>query len=302
MPANGDRTPPAIAGLAASIARLTEHDEQPAGPVPGLALFRRSHPSTPHSGLYQPSLCIVAQGAKEAHLGQERFVYDVEHYLITSVQLPAMFRVSRATPAKPYLGLTLIFDLVEVARLMADSQLPPPRIGQPLRGMATARADAALIGAVQRLVDLLDHPQDIPVLAPLIRREIIYRLLIGDEGARLRQMVTAGSQSQHLSNAISWLNRNFTAALRIDRLALMASMSPSTFHHHFRNLTALSPLQYQKQLRLREARRLMLAEDRDAASAAFSVGYESPSQFSREYRRLFGDPPARDIAKLRQAT
>lgn len=299
MPTNRDRSPSAIAGLAATIGRLTERGEQTTCAVPGLALYRRSAPSTPHSGLYQPSLCMVAQGAKEAQLGQERFVYDAENYLITSVQLPAMFRVSRATPAKPYLGLTLMFDLVEVARLMTESQLPPPRIGQPLRGMATARADAALVGAVQRLVELLNHQQDIPVLAPLIRREIIYRLLIGDEGARLRQIVTAGSQSQHISSAITWLNRNFTAALRIEKLASMASMSPSTFHLHFRTLTALSPLQYQKQLRLREARRLMLAEDKDAASAAFAVGYESPSQFSREYRRLFGDPPSRDIAKLR---
>jgi len=157
-----------------------------------------------------------------------------------------------------------------------------------------------LLAAFQRLVDLLAEPKDIPILAPIIQREIIYRLLVGDQGARLRQIASAGSQSQQIARAIEWLKGNFMQTLHIDDLAAQASMSNSTFHHHFRSITALSPLQYQKQLRLQEARRLMLAERMDAATAAFQVGYESPSQFSREYNRVFGAPPLRDITNLRQ--
>jgi transcriptional regulator GlxA family with amidase domain len=158
------------------------------------------------------------------------------------------------------------------------------------------------IAAFQRLLDLLDSPKDIPILAPIIQREIFYRLLVGDQGTRLRQMALTGSQSQQISRAIDWLKGNFTQPLRIEDLATQVAMSTSTFHHHFRALTAMSPLQYQKWLRLTEARRLMLAEDQDAATAAYQVGYESPSQFSREYSRLFGAPPLRDIASLRQVT
>jgi transcriptional regulator GlxA family with amidase domain len=166
--------------------------------------------------------------------------------------------------------------------------------------MATGKVTLPLVAAMQRLIDLLDAEQDIPILAPVIQREIIYRLLVGDQGERLRQIASAGSQSRQIAKVIEWLKGNFTAALRIDDLAAQARMSTSTFHHHFRSMTALSPLQYQKQLRLQEARRLMLAERMDAATAAFQVGYESPSQFSREYNRLFGAPPLRDISSLRQ--
>jgi transcriptional regulator GlxA family with amidase domain len=166
--------------------------------------------------------------------------------------------------------------------------------------MATGEATLPLLTAFQRLVDLLAEKQDIPILAPVIQREIIYRLLVGDQGERLRQIATAGSQSQQIAKAIGWLKSNYSQAISMDELAAQANMSTSTFHHHFRSLTALSPLQYQKQLRLQEARRLMLAERMDAANAAFQVGYESPSQFNREYNRLFGAPPLRDITKLRQ--
>jgi transcriptional regulator GlxA family with amidase domain len=166
--------------------------------------------------------------------------------------------------------------------------------------MATGEVTQPLLNAFLRLIDLLDDEQDIPILAPVIQREIIYRLLVGDQGTRLRQIAAAGSQSQQIARAIEWLKNNFTQPLSIDDLAEKASMSNSTFHHHFRSMTALSPLQYQKHLRLQEARRLMLAERMDAANAAFQVGYESPSQFSREYNRQFGAPPLRDISKLRQ--
>jgi AraC-like DNA-binding protein len=166
--------------------------------------------------------------------------------------------------------------------------------------MATGEVTLPLLTAVQRLIELLADEKDIPILAPIIQREIIYRLLVGEQGTRLRQIASTGSQSHQIARAIDWLKANFTQSLRIDDLAAQASMSSSTFHHHFRSMTALSPLQFQKQLRLQEARRLMLAERLDAATAAFQVGYESPSQFSREYNRLFGSPPLRDIAKLRQ--
>jgi transcriptional regulator GlxA family with amidase domain len=187
-----------------------------------------------------------------------------------------------------------------MSQLMVDSNLPPPRPQQSSRGMATGEITLPLLTAFQRLIDLLDEPKDIPILAPIIQREILYRLLVGDQGARLRQMASAGSQSQQIARAIYWLKSNFTQSLRIDDLATQVNMSTSTFHHHFRAVTAMSPLQYQKWLRLNEARRLMLTENQDAATVAFQVGYESPSQFSREYRRLFGEPPLRDITNLRQ--
>jgi transcriptional regulator GlxA family with amidase domain len=194
----------------------------------------------------------------------------------------------------------LKLDLREISQLLVDSNLPPPRPNQSSRGMALGEVTLSLLTAFQRLIDLLDEPKDIPILAPVIEREIFYRLLVGDQGARLRQMASAGSQSQQIARAIYWLKDNFTQPLRIDDLAMQVNMSTSTLHHHFRQVTAMSPLQYQKWLRLNEARRLMLTEDQDAAAAAFQVGYESPSQFSREYSRLFGNSPLRDITSLRQ--
>jgi transcriptional regulator GlxA family with amidase domain len=194
----------------------------------------------------------------------------------------------------------LKLDQREISQLMVDSNLPPPRAQESNRGMAIGEVTLPLLTAFQRLIDLLAEPKDIPIVAPIIKREIFYRLLVGDQGARLRQMASAGSQSQHIARAIDWLKDNFTQTLRIEDLATQVHMSTSTFHHHFRSLTAMSPLQYQKWLRLNEARRLMLTERMDAATAAFEVGYESPSQFSREYGRLFGAPPLRDITNLRQ--
>ena len=290
----------AIEALKNSIARWTEQGELFTTAVPGLSLFRRSEPTEPMTGMYEPSICMVAQGAKRVVLGDDTYVYDAGHYLITSVHLPTVVQVVEASRERPYLGLKLTLDQREIAQLMADSNLPPPRTQQSSRGMATGQVTLPLVTAVQRLIDLLDAEQDIPILGPVIQKEIIYRLLVGDQGARLRQIAAAGSQSHQIARAIEWLKGNFNQPLRIDDLAAQARMSSSTFHHHFRSMTALSPLQFQKQLRLQEARRLMLAERLDAATAAFQVGYESPSQFSREYNRLFGAPPLRDITKLRQ--
>ncbi|HXX57080.1 MAG TPA: AraC family transcriptional regulator [Thermodesulfovibrionales bacterium] len=292
----------AIGALGRSIARWTDRGNQYETGIPGLSLHRREEPSEPISIMYEPRVCVIAQGAKRVLLGEEAYVYDAHHFLITSVDLPAFVQVVNASREKPYLGLVLRIDQREISHLMVDSNLPPPRPQQSSRGMATGEVTVPLLTAFQRLIDLLDEPKDIPILAPIIQREIFYRLLVGDQGARLRQMASAGSQSQQIARAIYWLKGNFTQPLRIDDLASQANMSTSTFHHHFRAVTAMSPLQYQKWLRLNEARRLMLTENQDAAAAAFQVGYESPSQFSREYSRLFGAPPLRDITNLRQMT
>jgi AraC-like DNA-binding protein len=286
--------------LGKSLAQCTENGEQHITPIPGLSLFRRDEPTEPVSGMYEPSICLVAQGAKRVLLGDETYVYEAHHYLITSVHLPTVAQVIAASREKPFLGLRLKLDQREMSQLMVDSNLPTPHAQQSSRGMATGEVTLPLLNAFQRLIDLLAEEQDIPILSPVIQREIIYRLLVDDQGARLRQIASVGSQSHQIAQAIDWLKGNFTQPLRIDDLAAQARMSTSTFHHHFRSMTALSPLQYQKQLRLQEARRLMLMEYLDATTAAFQVGYESPSQFSREYNRLFGAPPLRDVTNLRQ--
>lgn len=290
----------AIDTLGRSIAQCTEKAEFYATAVPGLSLFRRDEPTEPTSGMYEPSICMAVQGAKRVILGEDIYVYDAHHYLITSVHLPTIVQIIEARPEKPYLGLRLKFDLREVSQLMADSNLPQPRSQQSGRGMATSEVTLQLVNAFIRLIELLSDEKDIPILAPVIQREIIYRLLVGDQGERLRQIAAAGSQSQQIAKAIGWLKNNYAEAISVDELAAQANMSTSTFHHHFRSLTARSPLQFQKQLRLQEARRLMLAERMDAANAAFQVGYESPSQFNREYSRMFGAPPLRDVTRLRQ--
>ncbi len=290
----------ALEALGKSIARGTDKGDQRMTAIPGLSLYRRDEPSQPTSIMYEPRICISAQGAKRVLLGDDTYVYDAHHFLITSVDLPTVVQVINASREKPYLGLILKLDQREISQLMVDSDLPRPRPQQSSRGMATGEVTLPLLTAFQRLLDLLAEPKDIPILAPIIQREIFYRLLVGDQGARLRQMASVGSQSHQIARAIYWLKGNFTRPLRIDDLAAQVNMSTSTFHHHFRAVTAMSPLQYQKWLRLYEARRLMLAERLDATTAAFQVGYESPSQFSREYSRLFGAPPLRDITNLRQ--
>jgi AraC-like DNA-binding protein len=290
----------ALEALGISIARWTDKGDQLVTAIPGLSLWRRIEPTQPASGMYEPSICLIAQGAKRLLLGDDTYVYDAHHFLITSVDLPTVWQITEASREKPCLGLRLKLDQREISQLMVDSNLPPPRVQQSSRGMATGEVTLPLLTAFQRLIDLLAEPKDIPILAPIIQREISYRLLVGDQGARLRQMASAGSQSHQIARAIDWLKGNFTRPLRIDDLATQVNMSTSTFHHHFRALTAMSPLQYQKRLRLNDARRLMLTERLDATAAAFQVGYESPSQFSREYSRLFGAPPLRDITSLRQ--
>ena len=292
----------ALETLRGSIARWTSEGEQNPGAIPSLSLFREDGPTEPISAVYEPSVCMVVQGAKRVLLGNETYVYNEQQYLITSVDLPAFFQVIEASKERPLLGLKLTFDIQEVSRLLIDSNFPHHRAQRSAHGMATSEITLPLLTAFQRLVDLLDEAQDIQMLAPIIQKEIVYLLLAGEQGARLRQIAAAGSQSQQIARIIEWLKNNYTQQLRIDDLASQARMSTASFHNHFRSITALSPLQYQKHLRLHEARRLMLAESLDAATAAFQVGYESPSQFSREYNRLFGAPPLRDVTRLRQTS
>jgi AraC-like DNA-binding protein len=286
--------------LRESIARWTNKGDQFPSAVPALSFFRQDEPTEPMSVVYEPSICMVVQGAKRVLLGNEQYVYNDHQYLITSVDLPTFFQVIEASKERPLLGLKLTSGIQEVSQLLVDSNFPHHRAQQSGHGMATSEITLPLLTAFQRLIDLLDEEHDIPILAPIIQKEIIYLLLVGEQGARLRQIASAGSQSQHIAGAIKWLKNNFTQQLRIDDLASQARMSTSSFHNHFRSMTALSPLQYQKHLRLHEARRLMLAESLDAATAAFQVGYKSPSQFSREYNRMFGAPPLRDISLFRQ--
>jgi len=290
----------ALETLQKGIARWAGKDERVETAIPGLLIYMRHEPTPPMSAMYEPSVCVVAQGAKRVVLGDDAYIYDSRHFLITAVNLPTVVQITKASPEKPCTGLVLKLDQRVISQLMVDSNLPPPRSQQSNRGMATGEITLPLLTSFQLLIDLLSEPRDIPIIAPIIQREISYRLLVSDQGARLRQIVSAGSQSNQIARAIDWLKGNFTQPLRIDDLAAQFNMSTSTFHHHFRQVTAMSPLQYQKWLRLNEARRLMLAESQDATSAAFQVGYESTSQFSREYSRLFGAPPLRDVSNLRQ--
>jgi AraC-like DNA-binding protein len=290
----------ALEALRKRIARWTDKRPLFETAIQGLLLYRQDAPSRPQNALYEPSIFLVAQGAKRALLGNESHVYDAHHYLIASVHHHSMVQIVEASREKPCLGLVLKLDRREISQLMVDGNLPKAGAQQTNRGMAIGETTPPLLDAFRRLIDLLTEERDIPILAQVIQREITYRLLVGDQGDRLRQIATAGSQSHQVARAIDWLKVNFSKPFRSDDLAAQARMSPSTFNHHFRSMTALSPLQFQKQLRLQEARRLMLAEHMDAATAAFQVGYESPSQFSREYNRLFGAPPLRDITNLRQ--
>ena len=284
-----------------SIARLTQDSDDLETAVPGLKLYRREEPTEPKSAIYPPTLCLVVQGAKRVMFGDERLVYSERRYLITAIDIPTVVQVMEASKQRPCLGLVFELDRREVSRLMADGNLPASLPRQANQGMALGEVTEPLVSAFQRLIDLLDTPEDIPILSPIIQREILYRLLVGEQGGRLRQIALAGSQGNQVSRAIDWLKENFAQPLRVEELASQVNMSTSTFHHHFRALTAKSPLQYQKWLRLSEARRLMLIDQMDAATASFEVGYESPSQFSREYSRLFGNSPARDISILRES-
>jgi AraC-like DNA-binding protein len=271
--------------------------------IGGLMFFRREAPMPPTTCLVGPSIVLVVQGEKQMLAGGQAYPYNIDRFLVTSLDIPANSQIVTASPAQPCLGLSFKLDLRTIAELVAQGGLPLPAASPDDRGIAIGLGTVtpALMDPVRRLVELLDEPAAIATLAPLISREIHYRLLQTDQAARLWQIASVGSQGHRVARAIDWLKANYSSTLRVDELAADVQMSPSSLHHYFRQLTGMSPLQYQKWLRLNEARRLMLNEDQDAASAAFTVGYESPSQFSREYSRLFGAPPRRDIEGLRGA-
>jgi AraC-like DNA-binding protein len=252
--------------------------------------------------VYEASFCLVIQGRKSVLLGEEVLRYDPGHFLIFTVDLPVVFQVEEASVKRPYFGCRLTLDPALVATVMMESGIEPKRGASGVRAIDVSTVTADMLDAVLRLVRLLDVPVDErEFVAPLILREIVFRLLAGGQGTRLSHLVASGGGTRRISQAIGYLRENFDQPFRIDDLANRFGMSVSGFHHHFKSVTAMSPVQFQKRIRLQEARRLMLGEELDAANAGFRVGYEDPSYFSREYRKLFGAPPQRDIARLRSS-
>lgn len=290
--------------LADLITRHLAHDGAQATAIPRLNLLRASQLTVPLPVVYEPAVCLVAQGHKQVILAKQSYIYGPEQYLVTSVDLPVIGQVIDATPTKPYLCVRLDLDPAQLSALLMETEptsASSPTTGTLELGLAVVPIEQLLLDATLRLLRLLDTPRDIPILAPLIEREILYRLLSGPYGARLRQIALADARLLSVNRAIHWLKHNYAEPFRMETLAREARLSASALHHYFKSVTALSPLQYQKRLRLQEARRLMLGQALDTATASQSVGYESPSQFSREYSRLFGAPPARDIARLKEA-
>jgi AraC-like DNA-binding protein len=285
--------------LALKIAYFIGSRERLITNVPGLLLSRRTAPSAPATATYEPSLAVVAQGRKRATLAGTTFIFDESRYLLTSLDLPVICNVIEASEKVPYLCFVLKLEMPVVRELLSREEIQAPDVPSENPAMSTGETTADLLDACCRLMDLLNSPQDIPFLSGLIQREIIYRILRGPEGSRLRAIATLGDQSHRTAKAIAWLKANYAKSLRVENLAEIAGMGLSTLHHHFRALTAMSPLQYQKQLRLHAARERMLVDGLDAASAAFEVGYESASQFNREYSRFFGQPPMRNTRTLR---
>ncbi len=264
----------------------------------GLLLIRSSVPAEPVQSIYQPAFCFVAQGRKRASVGGEVFLYDPFHYLIYTVDLPVAFEIEAPSKELPYLGMSLNLDSALVASVIVESGIRIKKGDASVKAMNVSVIEADLLDAVARLVRIAETPAEGKVLAPLVIKEIIYRLLAGGQGARLAHLLTA-SDTRRISKAIGRLREHFNEPLKIEDIARELGMSVSGFHHHFKSVTAMSPLQFQKQIRLQEARRLMLGEDLDAASAGFRVGYEDSAYFSRDYKKQFGAPPQRDIARLR---
>jgi AraC-like DNA-binding protein len=289
------------AELAAMIDRITVTDGAHETAIPRFTLARASRVQHPVHAIHEPAFCVLAQGSKRVLLSDEVYVYDSSQYLVVAQNLPVAGQVVDASPEAPYLGLRLSFDVKDIAALALEMKLGetlPKRASQ--RGIFTGELSTTLLDPVLRLTRLLDSPEDIPALAPLITREILYRLMKSPDGWRLAQMAVVDGHSQRIAQAIGVLSRRFQEPLRVEDLADEVHMSVSSLHQHFKAVTAMSPLQFQKQLRLQESRRIMISEDVDAATAGHRVGYESQSQFNREYSRFFGLPPARDVKRLRE--
>jgi len=287
--------------LAALIQKFTQSDGMHDTAIPALKLIRRSHDSGLIHSVYTPSLCVIAQGSKIATLADETYQYDSSAYLVASVHLPISGQIVDATPDKPYLCAQLNLSTEDILDIAKETQpvQDPALTAESRRGLWVKPFNEPLMDAMLRLVRLLDHPDDIHALAPLIVREIIYRVLRDDQGGVIAQFAMIGSYAHAISKAMHLIRRNFAKPLRIESLATEVNMSTSSLHKHFKSVTAMSPIQYQKAIRLQEARRLLLSEQLNAADAAFQVGYESPSQFNREYSRMFGLPPISDLKQLR---
>lgn len=285
--------------IADVIMRHVPADGMHASALPRLSLVRSCTPTESVPSTYKPSLCIIAQGRKQVELGGRRYVYDQAKYLAVSVDLPLMGSILEASPARPYLCLVLDIDLAVLSDLMlrhpsdqVDAEPAGPALG-------VSEVEPGLLDAALRLARLLDTPKDAGALAPLAEREILYRLLSGAQAPMIRRIAAADSRLKQVSRAIAWLRENYARPVSIERLAADVGMSLSSFHSHFKAATTMSPLQYRTRVRLQEARRMMVVEAMDAGAAGFAVGYESPSQFSRDYRRLYGAPPLKDALRLR---
>jgi AraC-like DNA-binding protein len=266
--------------------------------IPGLSLYRITEPVGPFSTVYEPSLSLIIKGSKRVNVGDETLVYDESCFFLTAIGMPMTGQVCAPSSAEPYVAAMLRLNLEAMRRLIADHDLHPTNTADRDRGAVVGAATPELFDAFLRLISLANSPDDIPFMASHIQNEILYRLLTGEQGARLRRFALAGTNSNRVAKAVAWLKENYTRPLRVEDLADMANMGVSTLHHHFRAMTAMSPLQFQKHLRLHHARELMLSGSLDAATAALTVGYESPTQFSREYRRMFGHPPLRDVKAI----
>ena len=269
-------------------------------PLEGVQLRRASSTTELGRIVSFPALCVVAQGSKEILLGDSLYRYDPAHYLITTAALPIANQITKASKERPYLRFLLKLDPALVGSVMVEAGHPVPQSHAAVKAIDVSPVDAGLLDAVVRFVRLLDSPTDARFLAPLIRREIVFRLLVGEQGGRLHHVAVLGGHTHRIAQAIDRLRKDFDQPLRIEDIARELGMSVSGFHHHFKAVTAMSPLQFQKQLRLQEARRLLLGEDLDAASAGYRVGYSDASHFTREYKRLFGAPPMRDVERLRE--
>ena len=269
-------------------------------PVSGFFLFRKNECECPENCFYEPAVGVILQGQKHSYIGSREYRYGEGWCLVNGIDLPAKNYILDATPENPFLGMGMRLDKSLTTQLAAEIP-PPPKTGlEPDCGLSLTPTDPDILDAFSRLLDLLEKPEQIAVMAPMIIREIHYRLLIGPQGSFLRAVNTFGTQGNQVAQAISWLRKNYKEPVQVDELAKKVNMATSTFHRHFKQLTSLSPLQFQKRLRLYEAQRLMLVENEYASSACMAVGYESPTQFNREYKRLFGEPPSRNISKVRE--
>src|ERR1700685_1706784 len=287
--------------LRRKIAAHTANAGAHATAIPGLTLYHRTAPSPCYPAMYEPSLNVFVQGRKRITLAGTTYLCDESTFLLSAVDVPVVSQIAAASEAVPLLSLLLKLDMAIVREILSQEEFHAADGSSLARGIAIGKTTVDLLRPFCRLLDLLDAPQDIPFLSNLVQREIVYRLLRGPQGERLRAIATLGDQSHRTAKAIAWLRANYTKPLRVEKLAEIARMGMSTLHHHFRALTAMSPLQYQKQLRLVAARERMLVEGIDAACAAFERGYESASKFNREYKRLFGHPPMRDVKVRRLA-